>query len=270
MNFISKVGEAVDLNNSLLCVGLDPLLEKMPSHLGVGQEAIFEFCKAIVDATHDLVCGFKPQIAYFSGQNADEALQKIITYIQENYPKIPVLLDSKRGDIGATAEQYAKEAFERYAADAVTLNPYMGYDAARPFLEYSDKGCIFLCRTSNSGAADFQDLICEEKPLYQQVATTISKDWNKNNNCCLVVGATAPGQLAEVRKLVGDMLVLVPGVGAQGGDVKATLDAGLTSAGKGLMINASRSIIYAGSGEDFSTAARHAALALRDEINRYR
>ena len=270
MNFYQKVEAAVEANNSLVCVGLDPLLEKIPAHLGDGSQAIFEFCKTIVDATHDLVCGYKPQIAYFSGQEADDALQEIVAYIHKQYPDIPIILDSKRGDIGATAQQYAKEAFDRYVADAVTLNPYMGYDSAQPFLDYADKGCIFLCRTSNPGAGDFQDLVSDGQPLYQYVAKTVAKNWNKNNNCCLVVGATAPEQLAEVRKLIGDMLLLVPGIGAQGGDVQATLEAGVTGAGNGLMINASRSIIYAGSGPDFGTAAREATIALRDEINRFR
>ena len=269
MSFYQQVDTAVEKNNSLLCVGLDPLLEKMPKHLGSGSEAIFEFCKQIVDATHDVVCAYKPQIAYFSGQDADDALKRIIAYIKQNYPGIPVLLDAKRGDIGATAEQYAKEAFERYDADAVTLNPYMGYDSAEPFLNYADKGCIFLCRTSNPGAADFQDLNCDGQPLYQTVAETIARDWNKNNNCCLVTGATAPEQLAAVRNAVGNMLLLVPGVGAQGGDVKAILEAGAI-AGKGLMINASRSIIYAGADKHFAESARNAAIELKEEINRFR
>jgi len=270
MNFNQKVDDAIEKNNSLLCVGLDPLLEKMPTHLGSGHEAIFEFCKAIVDATYDLSCAYKPQIAYFSAQNADDVLVDVIAYIKNRAADVPVILDSKRGDIGATAEQYAKEAFERYSADAVTLNPYMGYDSAEPFLDYANKGCIFLCRTSNSGAGDFQDLECDGRPLYQHVAKTIAEKWNKNNNCCLVTGATAPEQLANVRAIVGDMHLLVPGVGAQGGDVEATLKAGNTASGSGLIINASRSIIYAGSDENFAVDSRAAALELRKTINSFR
>lgn len=270
MSFYQKIESAVEKNNSLLCVGLDPLLEKIPTHLGDDSKAILSFCKAIVDATQDLACAYKPQIAYFSGQNADEALIELIAYIKQRSPNTPVILDAKRGDIGATAEQYAKEAFERYSADAVTLNPYMGYDSAQPFLEHGDKGCIFLCRTSNPGAADFQQLDCGGYPLYQLVAKTVADKWNTNNNCCLVTGATAPAQLAKVRAIVGDMPLLVPGIGAQGGDIEATLQAGNTAAGRGLIVNASRSINYAGKGENFAEAARKAALDLRQAINNFR
>jgi len=270
MAFSQQVAAAVRQNNSLLCVGLDPLFEKMPAHLSRDEQGIYTFCRQIIDATHDVVCGFKPQVAYFASQHAEAVLIDLIAYIHQNYPSLPVILDAKRGDIGITAEQYAVEAFERFNADAVTLNPYMGFDAAEPFLAYQDKGCIFLCRTSNSGAVDFQDLDCGGQPLYERVADTIAQKWNKYNNCALVVGATAPKQMESVRSLVGEMLLLVPGIGAQGGDLQKTLAAGLNQANEGLMINASRSIIYAANDEVFADKARLAAFELQMQINQYR
>lgn len=270
MRFAEKLAAAWAANDSLICVGLDPDLQRLPAHLSRDAAGILAFNCAIIDATHDLVCAYKPQIAYFAACGAEDALQASIDYIRRNYPAIPVILDAKRGDIGSTAEQYAAEAFERYAADAVTINPYMGHDSAEPFLRRADKGVVILCRTSNPGAADFQDLDVGGRPLYEIVAENVARKWNANNNCMLVLGATWPEQVARVRALVGDLPFLVPGVGAQGGDVEKLVRAGRTADGTGLVINSSRAILYAGSGEDFAEAARNEARKLRDLVNRYR
>jgi orotidine-5'-phosphate decarboxylase len=270
MSFISTLREAQKKNNSLVCVGLDPELLKFPAHLKSSPDGLFEFHKAIIDTTADLVCCYKPQIAHFAALSAEASLQRTIAYVHTNYPGIPVILDAKRGDIGSTAERYAIEAFDRYQADAVTLNPYLGRDSIQPFLDHKDKGVILLCRTSNKGANDFQDLISNGKPLYQHVARTVTEQWNENGNCMLVVGATWPEQLAQVRSIVGDMPFLVPGVGAQGGDVEAMVKSGKTANGDGLVISSSRAILYASSGEDFADAARKATITLRNDINRYR
>ncbi|MEO9077728.1 MAG: orotidine-5'-phosphate decarboxylase, partial [Rhodanobacter sp.] len=243
---------------------------KFPAHLRDNPDAVFAFCAAIVDATADLVCAFKPQIAHFAALSAEETLERLIAHIHDKHPGVPVILDAKRGGIGSTAQNYASEAFERYRADAVTLNPYLGHDSIRPFLDYAEKGVILLCRTSNPGGADFQALDCGGAPLYLRVAETIARDWNANGNCALVTGATWPDELGRVRGVVGEMPLLVPGIGAQGGDVEAVLQYGRTADGSGLMISSSRAIIYAGTGEDFALAARTAASELRDTINRYR
>ncbi len=268
--FIEKLHNAWKKNNSLVCVGLDPDIERFPPDIERSAEGIFEFNRAIIDATHDLVCAYKPQIAYFAALSAEDVLEQTIAYIKENYPAIPVILDAKRGDIGSTAEQYAKEAFLRYDADAVTVNPFLGQDSVQPFLEYRDRGVIILCRTSNRGASDLQDLNIDGEPLFKRLATMIANEWNHYNNCALVVGATWPEQLAEIRKIVGDMPILVPGIGTQGGDVEKVITAGKTSDGTGLIVNSSREIIYASSDDDFADAAREVAMALRDEINKYR
>ncbi|WP_375057981.1 orotidine-5'-phosphate decarboxylase [Zobellella sp. DQSA1] len=270
MNFLEKLSKVWKENDTLLCVGLDPDISRIPQHLREFEYPIFEFCKEIVDSTHDLVCAFKPQIAYFSAESAENQLEMLTTYIKNNYPHIPIILDSKRGDIGATADKYAIEAFKRYQVDAVTVNPYMGYDTAEPFLKYSDKGTILLCRTSNLGAGDIQDLLVGEKTLYHHIAELAATKWNKNNNCLLVVGATWPNQMKEVRDIVGDMPFLVPGVGAQGGDVEALIKAGQTENGTGLIISSSRAVIYASNGIDFADSARNVAKNLRDSINQYR
>jgi orotidine-5'-phosphate decarboxylase len=274
MTFITSLNAAWQKNNSLLCVGLDPDPAKFPAHLKDSPDAVFEFCAAIADATADLVCCFKPQIAYFAAQRAEDQLEALIAHIHARHPGIPVILDAKRGDIGSTAEQYAVEIFERYRADAITVNPYMGRDSVAPYLAYADKGVILLCRTSNPGGSDLQflDVGTPEKPvkLYEHVARMVATEWNTTGQCALVVGATFPGEIARVREIVGDMPLLVPGIGAQGGDVEATLNAGRTAAGTGLMINSSRAILYAGQGEDFAAAARRAALDTRETINRFR
>lgn len=271
MQFMTTLADAWQQRNSLLCVGLDPDPARFPRHLIGRDDAIFTFCREIVDTTADLVCCFKPQIAYFAAHRADDQLEALIEHIHARHPGLPVILDAKRGDIGSTADQYAIEAFERFGADAVTVNPYMGRDSVEPYLAWPGKGVILLCRTSNAGGSDLQflDLGGGER-LFERVARLVAEDWNTSGNCALVVGATFPDEIARVRRLTGDMPLLVPGIGAQGGDVEATVRAGCTADGGGLMINSSRAIIYAGGGEDFATAARAAAIATRDAINRHR
>ena len=274
VNFIEKLNAAWTANNSLLCVGLDPDISKFPSAVKTRPDPIYAFCKEIIDSTADLACAFKPQIAYFAALRAEDQLEALCDYIRETYPRIPIVLDAKRGDIGATAEQYAREAFERYGADAVTVNPYMGFDSVAPYLEWKDRSAIILCRTSNPGGSDLQFLNADGRPVYQHVAQLVADKWNANGQCGLVVGATFPDELAQVRGIVGDMPLLVPGVGAQGGDVEATVKAGRTAMGLGMMINSSRAILYAkpdeATGEDWTKAARRVAQATRDEINRFR
>jgi orotidine-5'-phosphate decarboxylase len=270
MTFIDSLSSAWRRNDSLVCVGLDPEPARFPDHVSRDVEGVFEFCRGIVDATADLVCSFKPQFAHFAALGAEAALQRLIAHIHDRHPGVPVILDAKRGDIGSTAQMYAREAFDRYGADAVTVNPYLGRDSVQPFLDRSDKGVVILCRTSNPGAGDFQDLEVDGRPLYQQVAATVAREWNTHGNCLLVTGATCPEQLAEVRAIVGDLPLLVPGIGAQGGDLQAVLRHGLTADATGLLISSSRAILYAGAGDDFAEAARQATRRLRDEINRHR
>jgi orotidine-5'-phosphate decarboxylase len=269
MNFMTALRERWTTANTMVCVGLDPEPKKFPAHLRSDPDAVFRFCREIVDATADLACAFKPQIAHFAALGAELSLQRLIAHIHAEHPGVPVILDAKRGDIGSTAERYALEVFDRYGADAVTLNPYLGRDSVQPFLDCADKGVVILCRTSNPGARDFQDLDCGGRPLYQRVAETVARDWNGNGNCLLVVGATWPEELAQVRALVGDMPFLVPGIGAQGGDLEAVMAAGKTAEG-GLLISSSRAILYASQGEDFADAAHNAALDLRESINHLR
>jgi orotidine-5'-phosphate decarboxylase len=255
---------------TLLCVGLDPEPARFPDHLRGRDDAVFEFCRAIVDATADLVCAFKPQIAHFAALGAEDALRRLIGHVHEAHPGVPVILDSKRGDIGSTAAHYAAEAFDRYGADAATVNPYLGRDSVEPFLARPERGVVVLCRTSNPGSGEFQELRCEGLPLYQHVALRVAREWNTHGNCMLVVGATWPDELRQVRALVGDLPFLVPGIGAQGGDVEAVVANGASSDGTGLVISSSRAILYAGDGADFADAARAAAQAQRDAINRCR
>ncbi|MDE1898971.1 MAG: orotidine-5'-phosphate decarboxylase [Xanthomonadaceae bacterium] len=273
MTFMAQLAAAWQRNDSLVCVGLDPEPERLPAALRGDTDAIFSFCAAIVDATADLVCCFKPQIAHFAAVGAEAALTRLIAHIHDRHPGVPVILDAKRGDIGSTAARYAQEAFDRHAADAVTVNPYLGRDSVQPFLDRADKGVVLLCRTSNPGARDLQDLRLADgggERLYQHVAATVAREWNANGNCLLVVGATCPQELADVRRRVGDMPLLVPGVGAQGGDVAAVVGNGKTASGGGLLISSSRAILYASGGSDFAAAARTATRALRDAINRCR
>lgn len=271
MQFMPALADAWRQRNSLLCVGLDPDPARFPPHLRGRDDAIFSFCREIVDATADLVCCFKPQIAYFAAHWAEDQLEALIAHIHDRHPGTPVILDAKRGDIGSTADQYAIEAFERFRADAITVNPYMGRDSVEPYLAWPGKGVILLCRTSNAGGSDLQFLdVGGGERLFERVARLVADDWNASGNCALVVGATFPNEIARVRAITGNMPLLVPGIGAQGGDVEATVRAGCTVDGGGLMINSSRAIIYAGSGEDFAAAAREAAIATRDAINRHR
>ncbi|MBI2327504.1 orotidine-5'-phosphate decarboxylase [Candidatus Curtissbacteria bacterium] len=270
MKFQEKLEKAIEKNDSLLCVGLDPDIQNLS-----GEKSQFEFNKKIIDQTATFACCFKPQIAFYAaaGLKGVEDLTRTITYIHNNYPLIPVLLDAKRGDVGHTSEMYAKEAFDFFNADAVTVNPYLGFDSVEPFLNRKDRGVFVLCKTSNPGASDFQGLVIEREPLYIKVAKK-SLTWNKKyGNVLLVVGATSPNELMEIRKVVPNMTFLVPGIGAQGGDLKTTLSNGLIKShssfsrkresSKGLIISASRSIIY-------NSSPRAAAQKLRDEINKYR
>jgi orotidine-5'-phosphate decarboxylase len=247
-----------------LCIGLDPDLTRLPDHLRSHGEPLFEFCARIADATADLVCAFKPQIAYFAAHGAEAQLTRLIDYLHDNHPLVPVILDAKRGDIGDTARLYAQEAFERYDADAVTVNPYLGPESIEPYLSYADRGVFLLCRTSNPDSAWLQNYPPDD-PVFLRVAAA-ARSWNRNGNLMLVAGATYADDLRRIRLAAGGLPLLVPGIGAQGGDVAAVLAAGLDEHGRGLLINASRSVLYAGSGESFATAARTAAARLRDKI----
>jgi orotidine-5'-phosphate decarboxylase len=263
MSFHAQLERSWTASGSLLCVGLDPDPARLPAPLDGAPDAIARFCRAIVDATADLVCAFKPQIAYFASQRAEEQLERLCTYIRERYPDVTLILDAKRGDIGSTAEHYAREAFGRYSAHAVTVNPYLGGDSVAPFFAHGG-GVIALCRTSNPGGADFQSLECGGVPLYLRVAQTVAHDWSAHGECGVVVGATVPDELALVREVVGELPILVPGVGAQGGDPEQVVALGATRSGTGLVVNSSRAILYASSGDDFAEAARSAAVeALR-------
>lgn len=273
MDFLTKLDAAVTKNNSLLCVGLDPNHEMFPKHLLDDPAAYLTFNKAIIDATADLVCAFKPNSAFYEARGVVgiEELKQTCEYIREKYPEIPIILDFKRGDIGSTNDQYSKYAFDYLGVDAITIQPYMGREAVSPFLDRKEKGIIILVRTSNPGSGELQDLESNGKKLYLQLAENILKDWNSNGNCLMVVGATYPQELTEIRQAVGDEIVfLVPGIGAQGGDVEATLKAGLNSDGKGVIINSARDIIYASTDKDFAEAAKARAKQVRDEINKYR
>lgn len=271
-SFREKLDAIVAKQNSLLCVGLDSDIGKVPAHILKVEHPQTTFNKAIVDATADLVCAFKPNMAFYEsrGMPGFEAIKLTCDYIRETYPEIPIILDAKRADIGNTNEGYATFAFDYLGADAITLHPYLGREALSPFLERKDKGCIILCKTSNFQAGEFQDLPVDGAPLYQVVAEHVAQEWNVNGNCALVVGATYPTELEIVRRIVGTMPILIPGVGAQGGDIEKTVRAGVDSSGKNAIINSSRGILFASSGSDFSEAAREEAKKLRDMINSYR
>ena len=269
MAFHTKLRAAWASSQSMLCVGLDPDPKLLPSQFEPSAESMYQFCKAIVDATADAVCAFKPQFAYFAAHRAEPELERLCHYIRDTHPGVLLILDAKRGDIGPTAEQYAVEAFERYGADAVTVNPYLGTDSLVPFLEYPGKGVFVLCRTSNPGSRDLQALDVRGQPLYTHVARLAAEEWSAIGQCGLVVGATFPDELRTVRAIVGDMPLLVPGVGAQGGDVEATVQAGTGRAGFGMVVNSSRAVIYASSGADFAEAARDKAIATRDVMREY-
>ncbi|MEA3135490.1 MAG: orotidine-5-phosphate decarboxylase [Gammaproteobacteria bacterium] len=268
MTFAERLSRAQKNSGGLVCVGLDPDLAKLPRDLASEPEPLFAFNRRIVDATADLAAAYKPQIAFYSALGKETELVASIRYIRERAPHTLVILDAKRADIGNTAEAYASEAFDRYAADAVTVNPYMGEDSVRPFLARPDRGAILLCRTSNPGARDFQDLLVDGQPLYKRVAERAAADWNAHQNLMLVVGATYPAEMAELRRAHPQLSFLVPGIGAQGGDLDSTLAAGLNATGAGLLINSSRGIIYAGGGA--APAIRAAAADLHAGINRGR
>jgi orotidine-5'-phosphate decarboxylase len=267
ITFAERLDRAQQTSGSLVCVGLDPDPAKLPNDL-VGAAPIYAFNRRIVDATADIAAAYKPQIAFYSAVGAEDQLVASIRYIRERAPAALVILDAKRNDVGNTAEAYAREAFDRYGADAVTVNPYMGEDSVRPFLARPDRGAILLCRNSNPGAKDFQDLLIDGLPLYRRVAERAAGHWNEMRNLMLVVGATYPREMADLRRAHPDVPFLVPGIGAQGGDLEATLEAGLDARGAGLLISSSRNIIYAGGGSP--NAIRAAAAELRTAINRKR
>lgn len=267
MKFTEKLQERWHNGNTLLCVGLDPNPARYPKELQGSPDALLRFCCGIVDATHDLVCAFKPQIAYFASGRGEEVLEEVIRYIHENYPQVPVILDAKRGDIGSTAEHYAREAFERYNADCVTLSPFMGFDTIAPYLAYEDRGAFVLCRTSNRGGDDFQMLEVDGEKIYERIARLASTEWSTSGELGLVVGATYPAELANVRRIAPNLPLLVPGIGAQGGDIDAAVKAGVTARRDGMVINSGRAIIYASAADDWREAARAAAIATRDAIN---
>lgn len=268
MSFTQKLERAWACSNSLLTVGLDPDPARFPADLKNRADRIFDFCRDIVDASAPFASAFKPQIAYFAAQRAEDQLEALCAHIRQAHPGIPVVLDAKRGDIGSTAEQYAVEAFERYQADAVTVSPYMGFDSLEPYFAYPDRGVIVLCRTSNPGGSDLQFLETDGEPLYLRVAGLVADKWNRHGQCGLVVGATFPAELAAVRARVGaDMPLLVPGIGAQGGDVLATVKAGCNASTTGMMINSSRAILYASQGDDWRDASARMAETTRDAIN---
>jgi orotidine-5'-phosphate decarboxylase len=275
MKFLDKLAQAERLHRSMLCVGLDPEPGKFPAGMKGDATKIYDFCAAIVDATADLVSSFKPQIAYFAAHGAEAQLERLMEHMRRTAPQVPIILDAKRGDIGSTAEQYAKEAFERYGADAVTLSPFMGFDSVQPYLKYAGKGAFLLCRTSNPGGDDLQNqrlASVEGQPLlYEHVARLAQGPWNLNGQLGLVVGATYPNEIERVRQVAPHAPLLIPGVGAQGGDAVATVKAGWRSNPDGssagpIIVNSSRAILYASSGTDFAQAARHAARATRDTL----
>jgi orotidine-5'-phosphate decarboxylase len=266
MAFLQRLAAAQQRGDSLLCVGLDPEPSRFPEPWRGDAARIFDFCCAIVDATKDLVCAYKPQIAHFAAQRAEDQLERLMGYIRRVAPQVPVILDAKRGDIGSTAVQYAREAFVRYQADAVTLSPFMGFDSIEPYLAYEGCGLILLCRTSNEGGSDLQaQTLASGDRLFEHIARLAAGPWNRSGRLGLVVGATFPAEVARVRELAPHLLLLIPGVGAQGGDAGATVAAGWRPDGP-IVVNSSRAVLYAGSGAGFASAARDAARATRDTL----
>ena len=274
MTFLEQLQGAERQNGSLLCVGLDPEPNKFPAGMKGDASKIYDFCAQIVDATADLAISFKPQIAYFAAHRAEDQLEKLMAHMRRNVPHVPVILDAKRGDIGATAEQYAIEAFERYGADAVTLSPFMGFDSVQPYLKHHGKGAFLLCRTSNPGGDDLQNqrlASVEGQPLlYEHIAKLAQGPWNVNGQLGLVVGATYPVEIERVRSLAPTLPLLIPGVGAQGGDAVATIKAGYRQSqgvtSGAVIVSSSRAILYASSGPDFAQAARNEAMRTRDVL----
>jgi orotidine-5'-phosphate decarboxylase len=270
--FYQKLDESEKKQNSLLCVGLDADLEKLPKHIRAMEFPQFEFDKAIIEATHDLVSSYKPNSAFYEarGEQGIAELKMTCDYIHEKYPGIVTILDAKRADIGNTNNGYVSFIFDYLGVDSVTLHPYLGREAIQPFLDRKDKGSIILCRTSNPGAGEYQDLLVDGKPLYQRVAEKVVAEWNKNENCALVVGATYPDEMKEVRVIAPQLPFLIPGIGAQGGEVESTVKAGVDKGGGRAIINSARGILFASIGEDFAEAARTEATKLQAEINKYR
>ena len=274
MTFIEKLRQAERTNGSLLCVGLDPEPAKFPDAMRGDASKIYDFCAAIVDATADLVIAFKPQIAYFAAHGAEGQLERLMEHMRRTAPQVPIILDAKRGDIGSTAEQYAREAFERYGADCVTLSPFMGFDSVQPYLKYHGKGAFLLCRTSNPGGDDLQNQRLSDLPgqptLFEHIASLVQGPWNLNGQLGLVVGATRPAEIERVRAVAATVPLLIPGVGAQGGDAVATVKAGYRAANgettAPIVVNSSRAVLYASAGADFAQAARAAAIATRDQL----
>lgn len=275
MTFLDMLRGAERQNRSLLCVGLDPDPARFPGKLKGDPGRIFDFCAAIVDATADTAIAFKPQIAYFAAHRAEDQLERLMEHMRRTAPQVPTILDAKRGDIGSTAQQYAIEAFERYGADAVTLSPFMGFDSVQPYLQYHGKGAFLLCRTSNPGGDDLQNQrlasVDGQPLLYEHVARLAQGPWNLNGQLGLVVGATYPAEIERVRTIAPTLPLLIPGVGAQGGDAAATVRAGLRTQGDAttgsIIVNSSRAILYASDGDDFAAAARRVALKTRDELH---
>jgi orotidine-5'-phosphate decarboxylase len=274
ITFLEQLRQAERTNGSLLCVGLDPEPGKLPAAMQGDVSKMYDFCAAIVDATADLVIAFKPQIAYFAAHGAEAQLERLMEHMRRTAPGVPLILDAKRGDIGSTAEQYAKEAFERYGADCVTLSPFMGFDSVQPYLKYHGKGAFLLCRTSNPGGDDLQNQrladLDGQPTLFEHIAGLVQGPWNLNGQLGLVVGATYPAEIERVRKVAPTVPLLIPGVGAQGGDAVATVKAGYRAA-QGettapIVVNSSRAVIYASAGADFAQAARAAAIATRDQL----
>ncbi len=266
MSFAQDLLAAQQRSESLLCVGLDPEPDRFPEPWRGDAARIFDFCARIVDATKDLVCAYKPQIAYFAAHRAEDQLEQLMAYMRRVAPEVPVILDAKRGDIGSTAAQYAREAFVRYQADAVTLSPYMGFDSIEPYLAYDGRGLILLCRTSNPGGGDLQNqVLASGDRLYEHIARLAAGAWNRSGRLGLVVGATYPAELARVRELAPTVPLLIPGIGAQGGDAHATVAAAWRTDGP-ILVSSSRAVLYAGGGAGFAEAARAAARAARDML----
>jgi orotidine-5'-phosphate decarboxylase len=267
LRFTDTLAAATRRHDSMLCVGLDPEPSRFPGAWRGDAGRIHDFCAGIVDATKDLVCAFKPQIAYFHAHRAEDQLERLMAHIRRVAPGVPVILDAKRGDIGATAEQYAREAFVRYQADAVTLSPFMGFDSIEPYLRYDGRGAILLCRTSNPGGDDLQaQTLADGDRLFERIARLAAGPWNRNGQLGLVVGATYPAEIARVRELAPSLPLLIPGVGAQGGDAEATVRAGWRADGA-IVVNSSRAVLYAGGGDDWAAAARRVAEATRQQLN---
>jgi len=272
MTFQQKLDAIIEKNNSLVCVGLDSDIDKLPQHLKDVENPQYTFNRAIIEHTYDLVCAYKPNSAFYEarGDRGVAELKMTCDYVHETHPEIPIILDAKRGDIGSTNEGYVKFAFYYLQVDAITLHPYLGVEALQPFLARTEKGCMILCHTSNPGAGELQNLLIDGEPLYKVVTKKVATEWNTNGNCMVVAGATFPEELAEIRKIAGDIIIFSPGVGVQAGALEKTVKGGINSQKKGLIINSSRGIIFASNSEDFAQKAREETMKLRNSINKAR